>query len=186
MSNTNNNNMQTQTSNALHNVIMEVGGKDRHPMLAPDKMEMKDIISSCLSHFTSLLDDLKDFGRVATFKRTFSQDMDLLEKHLTKEILHEIDYKTALTKIRTMVKDYTYHKEKMLLCKQAEKGVPLQVEQADWLEDTDEEIDEQELEAHYSYMAKIQEVLVADSRTDIEALEHVQYDIKYNVFANAK
>ncbi|GJT70524.1 hypothetical protein Tco_1029810 [Tanacetum coccineum] len=38
-------------------------------------------------------------------------------------------------------------------------GVPLQVEQADWLEDTDEEIDEQELEAHYSFMAKIQEVL---------------------------
>ncbi|GJU64488.1 hypothetical protein Tco_1246323 [Tanacetum coccineum] len=28
-----------------------------------------------------------------------------------------------------------------------------QTEQADWLEDTDEEIDEQELEAHYSYMA---------------------------------
>ncbi|GJX39946.1 hypothetical protein Tco_0254936 [Tanacetum coccineum] len=39
--------------------------------------------------------------------------------------------------------------------KQAEQGVPLQAEQADWLEDTDEEIDEQELEAHYSYMAKI-------------------------------
>ncbi|GJX41770.1 hypothetical protein Tco_0256760 [Tanacetum coccineum] len=31
MSNTN---MQTQTSNALHNVIMEAGGKDRPPMLA--------------------------------------------------------------------------------------------------------------------------------------------------------
>ncbi|GJV02015.1 retrovirus-related pol polyprotein from transposon TNT 1-94 [Tanacetum coccineum] len=69
------------------------------------------------------------------------------------------------------VKDYTYHKEKMLLCKQAEKGVPLQAEQADWLEDTDEEIDEQELEAHYSYMAKIQEVPTADSRTDTEPLE---------------
>nr|GFD39033.1 hypothetical protein [Tanacetum cinerariifolium] len=40
------------------------------------------------------------------------------------------------------VKDSTYHKEKMLLCKQAEKGVPLQAEQADWLEDTDEEINE--------------------------------------------
>ncbi|GJU46433.1 hypothetical protein Tco_1203699 [Tanacetum coccineum] len=39
------------------------------------------------------------------------------------------------------VKEYTYHKEKMLLCKQVEKGVPLQAEQADWLEDTDEEID---------------------------------------------
>ncbi|GKC59051.1 hypothetical protein Tco_1086649 [Tanacetum coccineum] len=37
--------------------------------------------------------------------------------------------------------------------------------------DTDEEIDEQELEAHYSYMAKIQEVPTADSRTDSEPLE---------------
>ncbi|GJS47532.1 hypothetical protein Tco_0597653, partial [Tanacetum coccineum] len=33
-------------------------------------------------------------------------------------------------------KDYTYHKEKMLPCKQVEKVVPLQTEQADWLEDT--------------------------------------------------
>nr|GEV18235.1 integrase, catalytic region, zinc finger, CCHC-type, peptidase aspartic, catalytic [Tanacetum cinerariifolium] len=54
-------------------------------------------------------------------------------------------------------KDSTYHKEKMLLCKEAEQGVPLQAEQYDWLADTDEEIDKQELEAHYSYMAKIQE-----------------------------
>ncbi|GKA06872.1 retrovirus-related pol polyprotein from transposon TNT 1-94 [Tanacetum coccineum] len=84
------------------------------------------------------------------------------------------------------VKDYTYHKEKMLLCKQAEKGVPLQAEQADWLEDTDEEIDEQELEAHYSYMAKIQEVPTADSGTDTEPLEKVQYDAEYNVFANER
>ncbi|GJT70115.1 retrovirus-related pol polyprotein from transposon TNT 1-94 [Tanacetum coccineum] len=69
------------------------------------------------------------------------------------------------------VKDSTYHKEKMLLCKQAEKGVQLQAEQSDWLADTDEEIDEQELEAHYSYMAKIQEVPNADSGTDAEPLE---------------
>ncbi|GKF16053.1 hypothetical protein Tco_0057515 [Tanacetum coccineum] len=33
MSNTNNN-LHTQTSNALHNAIMEAGGKDRPPMLA--------------------------------------------------------------------------------------------------------------------------------------------------------
>nr|GEZ34758.1 retrovirus-related Pol polyprotein from transposon TNT 1-94 [Tanacetum cinerariifolium] len=55
------------------------------------------------------------------------------------------------------VKDFAYHKEKMLLCKQAEKGVSLQAEQYDWLADMDEEIDEMELEAHYNYMAKIQE-----------------------------
>nr|GEW32919.1 hypothetical protein [Tanacetum cinerariifolium] len=53
------------------------------------------------------------------------------------------------------IKDFAYHKKKMLLCKQAKKGVPLQAKQYDWLADTDEEIDEQELEAHYSYMAKI-------------------------------
>ncbi|GJX62476.1 hypothetical protein Tco_0295376 [Tanacetum coccineum] len=62
--------------------------------------------------------------------------------------------------------------------------VPLQAEQSDWLADTDEEIDEQELEAHYSYMAKIQEVPTADSGTDSEPLEQVQYDTGYNVFAN--
>nr|GEX43788.1 hypothetical protein [Tanacetum cinerariifolium] len=82
------------------------------------------------------------------------------------------------------VKDSAYHKEKMLLCKQAEQGVPFQVEQYDWLADMDEEVDEQELEAHYSYMAKIQEVPNADSSTDSEPVEQVQNDAGYNVFAN--
>nr|GEW90552.1 hypothetical protein [Tanacetum cinerariifolium] len=82
------------------------------------------------------------------------------------------------------VKDSTYNKEKMLLCKQAEQGVPLQAEQYDWLANTDEEVDEQELEAHYSYMAKIQEVPTADSCTDSEPVEQVQNDAGYNVFAN--
>nr|GEZ27927.1 hypothetical protein [Tanacetum cinerariifolium] len=50
-------------------------------------------------------------------------------------------------------------------------GVPLQAEQYDWLADTDGEVDEQELEAHYSYMAKIQEVPTADSGTNSEPVE---------------
>nr|GEW29279.1 hypothetical protein [Tanacetum cinerariifolium] len=49
-----------------------------------------------------------------------------------------------------------------------------------------EEIDEQELEAHYSFMARIQEVPTIDSGTDIEPLEQVQYDDRYNVFANKR
>nr|GFC12555.1 hypothetical protein [Tanacetum cinerariifolium] len=52
------------------------------------------------------------------------------------------------------------------------------------LADTDEEVDEQELEARYSYMAKIQEVPNADSSTDSEPVEHVQNNAEYNVFAN--
>ncbi|GJZ15098.1 hypothetical protein Tco_0550775 [Tanacetum coccineum] len=74
----------------------------------------------------------------------------------------------------------------MLMCKQVEKGVPLQAEQSDWLADTDEEIDEQELEAHYNFMAKIQEVSTADSGTDTEPLEQVQNNVEYNVFANVR
>nr|GEW26671.1 hypothetical protein [Tanacetum cinerariifolium] len=136
-------------------------------------------------------------------------------------------------------KDAAYHREKMLLCKQEEAGIQLNAEQADWKDDTndesdeqeleahymymaklqqvspdvvdsgsifdtepeqkvqnddhydvfaieytDEEIDEQELEAHYSYMAKIQEVPTADTGTDSEPLEQVQNDAGYNVFAN--
>ncbi|GKA71013.1 hypothetical protein Tco_0777152 [Tanacetum coccineum] len=84
------------------------------------------------------------------------------------------------------VKDYSYHKEKMMMCKQAEQGVPLQAEQADWLEDTDEEIDEQELEAHYSFMAKIQEVLPEESSSTDQPLEQVQNNDENNVFANER
>nr|GEU96081.1 putative reverse transcriptase domain, ribonuclease H-like domain, aspartic peptidase domain protein [Tanacetum cinerariifolium] len=96
----------------------------------------------------------------------------------------EFGHFTKECRMPKRVKDSAYHKEKMLLCKQDEKGVPLQAEQYDWLANTDEEIDEQELKAHYSYMAKISEVPTADTCTDSEPLEQVQNDTGYNVFAN--
>nr|GFD54093.1 hypothetical protein [Tanacetum cinerariifolium] len=56
-------------------------------------------------------------------------------------------------------KDTTYHREKMLLCKQEEARIQLNAEQADWRDDTDDdELEDQELEAHYMYMAQLQEV----------------------------
>ncbi|GJW42424.1 hypothetical protein Tco_0071223 [Tanacetum coccineum] len=42
------------------------------------------------------------------------------------------------------------------------------------------------MEAHYSFMAKIQEVPTADSGTDTEPLEQVQNNAEYNVFANVR
>ncbi|GJY74366.1 hypothetical protein Tco_0478797 [Tanacetum coccineum] len=57
---------------------------------------------------------------------------------------------------------------------------------SDWLEDTDEEIDEQELEAHYSFMAKIQEVLPEESSSTEQPLEQVQNHDENNVFANER
>nr|GFA45844.1 Gag-Pol polyprotein [Tanacetum cinerariifolium] len=57
----------------------------------------------------------------------------------------------------------------------------------DWKDDTDDESDDQELEAHYMYMAKIQEVSpdVVDSGPifDTEPEQKVQNDDHYDVFA---
>ncbi|GKB52982.1 hypothetical protein Tco_0903735 [Tanacetum coccineum] len=69
-----------------------------------------------------------------------------------------------------------------------EKGVPLSAEQSDWLQDIHEELDEKKLEAHYMYMAKIQEVLhVIDDNSgptdDIEPLEQIPIDNEYKLFA---
>ncbi|GJW27734.1 retrovirus-related pol polyprotein from transposon TNT 1-94 [Tanacetum coccineum] len=87
------------------------------------------------------------------------------------------------------VKDAAYHKEKMLLCKQEEAGFQLNAEQADWRDDTDDEPDDQELEAHYMYMAQIQEVTPDAANNsgpifDAEPFQKVQNnDDNYNVFA---
>ncbi|GJV73980.1 retrovirus-related pol polyprotein from transposon TNT 1-94 [Tanacetum coccineum] len=83
------------------------------------------------------------------------------DEEMSKE--KEIDKLMALISLSECqkpkrVKDAAYHKEKMLLCKQVEAGVQLNAEQADWKDDTDDESEEQELEAHYMYMAQIQEV----------------------------
>nr|GEU40335.1 reverse transcriptase domain-containing protein [Tanacetum cinerariifolium] len=87
-------------------------------------------------------------------------------------------------------KDAAYHKKKMLLCKQEEAGFQLNAEQADWRDDTNDEPNEQELQAHYMYMVKIQEVSlnVADNFGpifDAKTMPKVQNDDdNYNVFAN--
>nr|GEU42043.1 putative ribonuclease H-like domain-containing protein [Tanacetum cinerariifolium] len=77
---------------------------------------------------------------------------------------------------------------KMLLCKQEEARIQLNAEQADWRDDTDDdELENQELEAYYMYMAQLQEVSpdTADSGPifDAEPLQKVSNDDHYNVFA---
>ncbi|GJW69198.1 hypothetical protein Tco_0123622 [Tanacetum coccineum] len=70
-----------------------------------------------------------------------------------------------------------------------EAGVQLNAEQADWKDDTDDESDDQELEAHYMYMAQLQEVTpdqVDNSGPifDDEPMHKVQNNNdNYNVFA---
>nr|GEZ13810.1 Gag-Pol polyprotein [Tanacetum cinerariifolium] len=70
------------------------------------------------------------------------------------------------------VKHSAYHKEKMFLCKQAKQ-----------------EVNEKELEAHYSYMAKIKKVPTVDTGTNSEPVEQndqndVESDDEHVVLAN--
>nr|GEW88247.1 integrase, catalytic region, zinc finger, CCHC-type, peptidase aspartic, catalytic [Tanacetum cinerariifolium] len=80
-----------------------------------------------------------------------------------------------------------YHRETMLLCKQEEAGIQLNEEKVDWRDDTNDKSEDQELEAHYLYMAKIQEVSpdAADSGPifNTEPMQKVPNNDNYNVFA---
>nr|GEU88745.1 hypothetical protein [Tanacetum cinerariifolium] len=85
-------------------------------------------------------------------------------------------------------KDAAYHREKMLLCKQEEAGIQLNAEQADWRDNTDDdELEDQELEAHYMYMAQLQEVSpdVTDSGPIFDA-EPLQKNDDDNDLANER
>ncbi|GJT55193.1 hypothetical protein Tco_0990247 [Tanacetum coccineum] len=97
-----NTNLQTQTSIVLHN--------DTTSSCSTSKVQEKTQLSKerCMkslraiqSQFKFLTDTLENFGTMPIFKRTFSQDLDLLEHHLTKEIISQTDCKTILTKLRT-------------------------------------------------------------------------------------
>nr|GEZ71868.1 hypothetical protein [Tanacetum cinerariifolium] len=76
----------------------------------------------------------------------------------------------------------------MLLYTQEEAGIQLNVKQPDWRDDTDDdELEDQELEAHYMYMAQLQEVSpdAADSGPIFNdaPLQKVSNDDHYNVFS---
>nr|GEV63068.1 hypothetical protein [Tanacetum cinerariifolium] len=128
-------------------------------------------------------------SNLRTSSNTKNKNVDTTLRYKNDD--HSGQFRTQRTECRKpkRVNDSAYHKEKMLLCKQAEQGVPLQAEQYDWLADTNEEVDEQELKAHYSYMAKIQEVPTADSCTNSEPVEQndqndVESDDKHVALSN--
>ncbi|GJV70780.1 retrotransposon protein, putative, unclassified [Tanacetum coccineum] len=165
--------------------------EDSDPGQAQKDKEMQKNLALIAKYFKKLYKPTNN--NLRTSSNTRNKNVDTTPRYKNDNQIEQFGNQRAVNVAGTRdtecrkpkrVKDSMYHKEKMLLCKQAEKGVYLQAEQSDWLADTDEEINEQELEANYSYMAKIQEVPNADLGTDSEPLEQVQYDTGYNVFAN--
>nr|GFB68132.1 hypothetical protein [Tanacetum cinerariifolium] len=69
-----------------------------------------------------------------------------------------------------------------MLQENEEAGIQLNAEQADWKDDTDDESDDQELEAHYMYMAKFQQVSsdAVDSRLSLTLIQNKNEQIDQN------
>ncbi|GKB50271.1 hypothetical protein Tco_0901024 [Tanacetum coccineum] len=101
MSNTNTN-LQTQTSSVLQNdTVSSCSISKVQEKTQLSRIKCMKSLRAIQSQLKFLTDTLQDFGTMPIFKRTFSQDLDLLEQHLTKEIISQTDCKTTLTKLRT-------------------------------------------------------------------------------------
>ncbi|GJU94745.1 hypothetical protein Tco_1319501 [Tanacetum coccineum] len=99
MSNTN---MQTQTSSVLQNdTVSSCSISKVQEKTQLSRIKCMNSLRAIQSQLKFLIETLQDFGNMPIFKRTFSQDLDLLENHLTKEIISQTDCKTTLTKLRT-------------------------------------------------------------------------------------
>nr|GEU53083.1 hypothetical protein [Tanacetum cinerariifolium] len=157
--------------------------EDSDPEQAQRDKDMQKHLAFIAKYFKNIYKPTNNNLRTSSNSRNTNMEMNLRYKNDNQSGQFGNQRTMNVARARENV-DSLYHKEKMLLCKQAEKGVPLQAEQYDWLADTDEEIDKQELEAHYSYMVKIQELPIVDTCTDSEPLEQVKNDTGYNVFSN--
>ncbi|GKA57141.1 hypothetical protein Tco_0756329 [Tanacetum coccineum] len=137
-----------------------------------------------------------------TFKFQLSQHMNNLETLLNAETLHEMDSKSALSVIKQCIIERASHEQelKMTLKKLSERQLQIQQCKVQEVQSSvtssgdetssgivsDEEIEKKELEAHYGFMAKIQEVLPAESSSIDTPLEQVQNHDESNVFANER
>ncbi|GJY94656.1 hypothetical protein Tco_0511017 [Tanacetum coccineum] len=101
-----NTNMQTQTSSVLQNdTVSSCSIYKVQEKTQLSRIKCMNSLRAIQSQLKFLIETLQDFGNMPIFKRTFSQDLDLLENHLTKEIISQTGCKTTLTKLITTFKN---------------------------------------------------------------------------------
>ncbi|GJV64399.1 hypothetical protein Tco_1475227 [Tanacetum coccineum] len=126
MSNTNTN-LQTQTSSVLHNdTVSSCSTSKVQEKTQLSRSRCMNSLREVKSQFKFLTETLQDFGTMPIFKRTFSQDLDLLEQHLTKDILSQTDCNTTLTKLITKFENSFNSEFKELLSKEDLKGTRIE------------------------------------------------------------
>ncbi|GJW82954.1 hypothetical protein Tco_0156099 [Tanacetum coccineum] len=164
MSNSNTN-LQTQSSNALHNAIMEAGTKISS-MLARDGKVMKSM-SIKEPERLSRTANPPALAAQQTTNLTSSKPSYSKTQYSTPPDTTKI-YKPTNNNLRTSSNTSRANQDNSprinrgtMYDNQREvnvTGARENVEQADWKDDTDDESEDQELEAHYMYMAQLQEV----------------------------
>ncbi|GJW47462.1 hypothetical protein Tco_0079108 [Tanacetum coccineum] len=125
----------------------------------------------------------KDFKKLL---QTYQQQPQNFLKHQKQECGYyskEFGHYAKECRKPKRVKDSTYHKEKMLLCKQAEKGVQLQAEQSDWLETMTqaqteplEQDDQNDVECDDERVALAN--LIANLKLDVDENKKIQKQLK--------
>ncbi|GJX09995.1 hypothetical protein Tco_0199854 [Tanacetum coccineum] len=116
MSNSNTN-LQTQTSSVLQNVtVSSCSNSNIQEKTQLSRSRCMHSLKEIKSLFKFLLETLQDYGTMLIFKRTFSQDLDLLEQHLTKDILSRTDCTTTLTDLRTNENAFHLEFEERTVC----------------------------------------------------------------------
>ncbi|GKD25381.1 hypothetical protein Tco_1231595, partial [Tanacetum coccineum] len=134
---------------------------DQEPEVVTDadssskEKEIDKLMALILMYFTKIYKPTNNNLRTSSNTRNTNVDNSLRSNKGTGYDRHTRQHVAREYRKPKREKDSAYHKEKMLLCKQEEAGIQLCAELADWRDDSDDELEDQELEAHYMYMAKI-------------------------------
>ncbi|GJS55081.1 hypothetical protein Tco_0628443 [Tanacetum coccineum] len=148
-----------------------------------DLLKPLDIYSRSFSSDREVRENFRDYTKMTaqTFKETIIQNMNSIEQCIIERSSHEQELKMTLKKL-------SERQLQIQQCKvqEVQSSVTSSGDETSSGIVSDEEIDKQELEAHYGFMAKIQEVLPAESSSTDTPLEQVQNNDEKNVFANER
>ncbi|GJU61102.1 hypothetical protein Tco_1238868 [Tanacetum coccineum] len=177
-------NLEMQFSNeTLHE-------KDSNSELRAIKGQFEHFIHSKMfelsKYNTNAREILQDFNayttmEAQTFKETIIQNMDSIAQCMVERASHEQELKMTLKRLnesQVQIQECTVQKVQSSVTSSGDETSSGIV--------SEEEIDKKELEAHYGFMAKIQEVLPAESSSTDTPLEQVQNNDENNVFANKR
>ncbi|GJW51277.1 hypothetical protein Tco_0092628 [Tanacetum coccineum] len=142
-----------------------------------DLLKPLDIYSRSFSSDREVRENFRDYTKMTaqTFKETIIQNMNSIEQCIIERASHEQELKMMLKKL-------SERQLQIQQCKvqEVQSSVTSSGDETSSGIVSDEEIEKKELEAHYGFMAKIQEVLPAESSSIDTPLEQVNSDHSYD------